>query len=94
MPLVAPEPMSGLQRAALVGDSGSGVSSVLSWDEWSFMNIDLDMHLLRAGDGDWLLLDSVTRPGPAGPAWRPRRSGTSTASSAPGPRRCVISRRA
>ncbi len=66
VPLVAPEPMSGLQRAALVGDSGSGVSSVLSWDAWSFVNVDLDIHLLRAVNGDWLLLDSVTRTGPAG----------------------------
>jgi hypothetical protein len=58
--------MSGLQRAVLVGDSGSGVSSELSWDEWAFLNIDLDVHLLRQPDSDWLLLDSRTRLGPAG----------------------------
>jgi hypothetical protein len=61
-----PEPISGLQRAALVGDSGSGVSSVLSWQEWAFLNIDLDIHLLREVRGDWLLLDSTTRTGPGG----------------------------
>ena len=59
-------PMSGLQRAVIVGDSGSGVSSELSWDEWAFLNIDLDVHLLRQPHGEWLLLDSRTRLGPAG----------------------------
>ena len=58
--------MSGLQRAVLVGDSGSGVSSELAWDDWAFLNIDLDVHLLRQPEGEWLLLDSRTRLGPAG----------------------------
>lgn len=61
-----PTPMSGLQRGVLVGDSGSGVSSELAWDEWAFLNIDLDVHLLRQPEGEWLLLDSRTRLGPAG----------------------------
>jgi Thioesterase-like superfamily len=56
-----PTPMSGLQRAVLIGDSGSGVSSELDWDAWAFLNIDLDVHLLRQPEGDWLLLDSRTR---------------------------------
>jgi hypothetical protein len=63
---VDPVPMSGLQRAVLVGDSGSGVSSELSWDDWAFLNIDLDVHLLRQPEGDWLLLDSRTRLGASG----------------------------
>jgi hypothetical protein len=63
---VDPTPMSGLQRAVLVGDSGSGVSSELSWDDWAFLNIDLDVHLLRQPEGDWLLLDSRTRLGASG----------------------------
>jgi hypothetical protein len=58
--------MSGLQRAVLVGDSGSGVSSELAWDAWAFLNIDLDIHLLRQPESDWLLLDSRTRLGAAG----------------------------
>lgn len=73
IPLVAggssetePEQMSGLQRAVLVGDSGSGVSSELAWDTWAFLNIDLDVHLLRQPESDWLLLDSRTRLGAAG----------------------------
>ncbi len=48
------------------GDSGSGVSSELAWDAWAFLNIDLDVHLLRQPASEWLLLDSRTRLGPDG----------------------------
>lgn len=58
--------MTGLQRAALLGDSGSGVSSEVAWDEWAFLNIDLDVHLLRQPVGEWLLLDARTRLGADG----------------------------
>jgi hypothetical protein len=58
--------MTGLQRAALLGDSGSGVSSELVWDEWSFLNIDLDLHLLRQPVSEWLMLDARTRLGADG----------------------------
>jgi Thioesterase-like superfamily len=61
-----PTPMSGLQRAALLGDSGSGVSSELVWDKWSFLNIDLDVHLLRQPVTEWLMLDARTRLGADG----------------------------
>jgi Thioesterase-like superfamily len=63
---VDPAPMSGLQHAVLLGDSGSGVSSELAWDTWAFLNIDLDVHLLRQPASEWLLLDSRTRLGPDG----------------------------
>jgi hypothetical protein len=59
-------PMSGLQRAALLGDSGSGVSSELVWTDWSFLNIDLDLHLLRQPVSEWLMLDARTRLGSDG----------------------------
>lgn len=59
--LVEDEEPSGLQRAVLVADSGSGISAVLDWDAWSFVNIDLDVHLLRPAVGDWIHLDAVTR---------------------------------
>jgi len=65
-PDVDPTPMSGLQHAVLLGDSGSGVSSELAWDAWAFLNIDLDLHLLRQPTSDWLMLDSRTRLGPDG----------------------------
>jgi hypothetical protein len=63
---VDPAPMSGLQHAVLLGDSGSGVSSELAWDAWAFLNIDLDVHLLRQPVSEWLMLDSRTRLGADG----------------------------
>jgi hypothetical protein len=61
-------PAAGLARAALVGDAASGVSSALDWDEWSFLNLDLDVHLARPVNGDWLLIDAATQLGPSGTA--------------------------
>jgi acyl-Coa thioesterase superfamily protein/acyl-CoA thioesterase superfamily protein len=60
--------LSGLQRAALLGDSGSGISSALDWRQWSFLNVDLDVHLARPVRGDWLCLDAATQLGPNGSA--------------------------
>jgi acyl-CoA thioesterase len=61
VPVVPGERPTSLQQAALVGDSGSGVSAELDWDQWSFLNVDLDLHLLRPVQDDWLLLDARTR---------------------------------
>jgi hypothetical protein len=66
MPLVEGEEPSGLQRAVLIADSGNGISAALDWREWQFVNIDLDVHLSRPVDGDWLLLDARTRYQPTG----------------------------
>jgi hypothetical protein len=63
IPLVAGHSLSALQRAALLADSASGISAELSWHEWSFANVDLDLHLFRADVGDWLLVDAGTQLG-------------------------------
>lgn len=63
LPVVEGRPMSGLQRAALIGDSASGLSAALDWDQWSFVNVDLDVHLARPVRGDWLLMDAATQLG-------------------------------
>jgi hypothetical protein len=68
IPLIGGEALSGLQRAVLVADSVSGVSAALSWSNWSFPNVDLDLHLAREVRGDWLLLDGRTDVGPDGTA--------------------------
>jgi hypothetical protein len=64
--LIDGEPLSGLQRAALLGDSVSGISAALDWARWSFLNIDLDVHLARPVVGEWLQLDAATELGPNG----------------------------
>jgi hypothetical protein len=66
IPLLPGEPLTGLQRAVLVADSGNGISAALDWDRWSFVNIDLVVHLSRGLVGDWVLLDARTRYEPGG----------------------------
>jgi hypothetical protein len=63
VPLVTAERPSTLQRLALVADSASGISSVLDWDDWSFANVDLDVHLMRQSQDDWVLMQAVSAVG-------------------------------
>lgn len=63
VPLVAGERPSTLQRLALVADSASGISSLVDWDDWSFANVDLDVHLMRQSQDDWVLMQAVTELG-------------------------------
>ncbi|MEO7260609.1 MAG: thioesterase family protein [Jatrophihabitantaceae bacterium] len=63
VPLLAGERLSTLQRLALVADSASGISSLLEWDDWSFANIDLDVHLMRQSQDDWVLMQATTELG-------------------------------
>jgi hypothetical protein len=60
LPIVDGHAPSSLQRVALVGDSASGISSELDWQTWSFLNIDLDIHLARPALGEWIMLDAQT----------------------------------
>jgi hypothetical protein len=68
LPLVDGERLSGLQHAVLIGDTASGLSSEVDWSEWSFLNVDLDVHLARPVQGDWLRLDALTQLGGSGSA--------------------------
>jgi hypothetical protein len=67
-PLLAGYEMSSLARAVLIADSASGISAELSWDKWTFLNVDLDVHLARPMRGEWLLMDAETHLGPNGAA--------------------------
>lgn len=66
--LIEDEPTTGLARVCLIGDSASGISAELGWEEWTFLNIDLDVHLARPVEGDWLRLDAATQLGAHGSA--------------------------
>ena len=68
LPLVAGEELSSLQRAVLIGDSGNGISAVLDWNTWTFLNVDLDVHLARPLTGEWLHLSAATQLGASGTA--------------------------
>ena len=58
--VVAGEPPSPLQRVLAVADSGNGVSAVLGWDDWLFINPELTVHVLRPPEGEWVVLDAAT----------------------------------
>jgi hypothetical protein len=60
VPLVDGEEPSPLTRALVAADSGNGVSSVLDFDKYLFVNADLTVHLLRYPVGEWVCLRAVT----------------------------------
>jgi hypothetical protein len=60
VPVVAGEAPSGLQRVLAVADSGNGVSAVLPFEEWMFINPELTVHVRREARGEWICLDAVT----------------------------------
>jgi Thioesterase-like superfamily len=59
-PIVAGEEPTGVQRVLAVADSANGVSAVLSWDEWLFINTELTVHFRRPPRGEWICLDADT----------------------------------
>jgi hypothetical protein len=59
-PLVAGEPLTPLARLAATADFGNGVSAVLPFDRFLFINADLTLHLQRPPRGEWVGLDART----------------------------------
>lgn len=53
-------PLSPLVRAAMLGDFGGGLGSVLDRRNWTYANLDISLHLLREPVGEWLLVDAST----------------------------------
>ena len=66
VPLVAGEAASPLERLLVMADAASGISHVLDWTQWVFINVDLGIHLERPPEGEWMAMDATTRLGPAG----------------------------
>jgi Thioesterase-like superfamily len=65
-PLVDGEEPTPLQRALVAADVGNGISAVLDWREYVFINVDLTVHFERMPEGEWVCVDAVTRPQPTG----------------------------
>ncbi len=61
-PIVAGTTPSPLERTLAAADSGNGVSAVLDWDRYLFINTDLTVTLHREPAGEWVCLDAVTYP--------------------------------
>ena len=59
-PLVQGEHPSPYQRVAVAADSGNGISAVLDYERYSFVNSDLTINLLRPPRGEWICLEART----------------------------------
>jgi Thioesterase-like superfamily len=59
-PILDGEEPSPLQRVLAVADSGNGVSALLPWDEYYFINTELTVHLLRPPRGEWVCMAAQT----------------------------------
>jgi acyl-Coa thioesterase superfamily protein/acyl-CoA thioesterase superfamily protein len=66
VPVVDGEPTSQLQRAMAAADFGNGISAAISWDDYTFVNPELTVYLLREPAGEWIGLDSRTAIDPGG----------------------------
>jgi hypothetical protein len=66
--VVGGEEPTPVQRAMAAADFGNGVSAVLDWDRFAFINPDLTVYLERDPVGSWVGLDATTRVGPDGTA--------------------------
>ena len=60
--LVAGEEPTPLQRTLVAADVGNGISAVLDWRRYLFINVDLSVHLERMPEGEWVCVDAVTAP--------------------------------
>lgn len=54
---------TGVQRVTAAADFGNGVSAVLPFDRFAFVNPDLTVALARPPVGEWVCLDAVSRIG-------------------------------
>lgn len=64
--LVAGEAPSALTRVAVAADSGNGISAILDFQRYIFVNSDLSINLLRKARGEWICIDASTLLGPDG----------------------------
>lgn len=65
-PLLEGETPSAYQRVAVAADSGNGISAMLDFAKYSFVNSDLTINLLRPPRGEWICLDARTYLGSNG----------------------------
>lgn len=59
-PLLRAEQAGPLASLAATADFGNGVSAVLPFDSYVFINADLHVHLWREPQGEWIGLDART----------------------------------
>ncbi|PNA29600.1 thioesterase family protein, partial [Pseudomonas sp. MPR-AND1A] len=56
-PMFEGEATSPAVRAAAAADFGNGISGILPFDAYTFLNADLTVNFARAPVGDWIVVD-------------------------------------
>jgi hypothetical protein len=65
-PTILGQAISPAMRAASVADFSNGISSVLPFEDWTFINGDLTVSLARQARGEWILSNAVSWLSPDG----------------------------
>jgi hypothetical protein len=63
-PIVAGEAPLPAERVAVAADSGNGISAILDFRKYLFVNTDLTINLLRQPKGEWVCIQAQTLLGP------------------------------
>jgi len=64
-PLIEGEAPSPIELVAATADSGNGISAILDFKRYLFLNSDLSINLLRRPEGEWICIEARTLWGPA-----------------------------
>ena len=64
--LIRGEPLSPAMRATAVADFSNGISALLPFTDWTFINGDLTVSLAREPEGTWIFSDAQTWASPDG----------------------------
>ena len=65
-PLVGGQAPTPIERVAVAADSGNGLSAVLDFKRYLFLNNDLTINLFRKPEGEWICIDARTMLGSGG----------------------------
>jgi hypothetical protein len=63
-PIVEGEAPLPAERVAVAADSGNGISAILDFRKYVFVNSDLTINLLRRPVGEWICIEAQTLFGP------------------------------
>lgn len=58
--IVPGAPAAGIVQAAMLADFGNGLSCCVDRDHWTYANVDITVHMVRAPLGDWMLIAAET----------------------------------
>lgn len=64
-PLIEGETPTPIERVAVAADSGNGISAILDFKRYLFVNSDLTINLLRRPAGEWICIEARTLVGPS-----------------------------